>query len=190
MRMVRLLVLVAALMVSGGCRSRQTDDQVAATRIQGGDLMSLTVSSPSFAQRGEIPETYTCQGDDRAPALNWTGVPAETKSLAVIVDDPDAPGGTWTHWVLYDLPPTTAGLPEGTTAASLPPGTREGKNDWKRTGYGGPCPPSGRHRYFYKVFALDSVLPDLHEPSRQALERAMVGHVLAHAELVGTYQKH
>ena len=190
MRMAPWLAILTVLVMSGACRARQTDDKVAATRIQGGDPMSLTVSSPSFPQRGEIPDTYTCQGADRAPALNWTGIPAETKSMAVIVDDPDAPGGTWTHWVLYDLPPATNGLPEGTTAATLPPGTREGKNDWHRTGYGGPCPPSGRHRYFYKVFALDTVLPDLREPTRQALEKAMAGHVLARAELVGTYQKH
>jgi hypothetical protein len=105
------------------------------------------------------------------------------------MDDPDAPMGTWVHWVLYDLPETTAALPEAVTAKTLPPGAREGKNSWNRTGYGGPCPPSGRHRYFHKLYALDIVLSDLDRPTRDALEKAMAGHVLAQAELVGTYQR-
>ncbi len=154
--------------------------------------MSLSLTSPAFGHQQPIPETFTCQGDDRSPALAWSGVPAGTRSLALICDDPDAPDPrapkmTWVHWVLYNLPATSAGLPEAVTA--LPEGTREGKNDWKRTGYGGPCPPIGRHRYFFKLYALDAVLPDLHAPTRPQLERAMEGHVLEKAELVGTYQK-
>jgi Raf kinase inhibitor-like YbhB/YbcL family protein len=154
----------------------------------------VKITSPSFAAGGEIPATFTCQGADRSPALVFSGVPAGAKSLALVVDDPDAPDPaapkmTWVHWVLYDLPPDAAGLPEGVTPAALPAGTRQGKNDWKRTGYGGPCPPIGRHRYFHKLYALDVVLPDLQEPTKEALLKAMEGHVLATAELVGTYQK-
>jgi Raf kinase inhibitor-like YbhB/YbcL family protein len=153
---------------------------------------AMQLSSPAFAAHAEIPTRFTCEGDDHSPPLAWTDVPAGTKSFAVIVDDPDAPDPaapktTWVHWVLYNIPPDTTSLAEATRA--LPPGTLEGLNDWKRTGYRGPCPPIGRHRYFHKVYALDAVLPDLHKPTRAALEKAMHGHVLAHAEWMGTYQK-
>jgi Raf kinase inhibitor-like YbhB/YbcL family protein len=154
----------------------------------------MNLSSAAFVPNAEIPSRHTCQGGDKSPALAWEDLPAGTKSLALIVDDPDAPDPaapktTWVHWVLYDIPPQTAGLPEAVAARALPAGTREGVNDWKRTGYGGPCPPVGRHRYFFKLFALDAVLPDLKKPTKGALEKAMQGHILAHAELVGTYQK-
>jgi len=156
--------------------------------------MPLTLTSPSFGHQGEIPARHTCEGQDVSPALSWSGVPEGTKSFALIVDDPDAPDPkapkmTWVHWVLYDLPPHGSGLPEGTRSSNLPPGTREGLNDWKRTGYGGPCPPIGRHRYFHKLYALEIVLPDLRNPTKARLEEAMKGHVLAQAELMGTYQK-
>jgi Raf kinase inhibitor-like YbhB/YbcL family protein len=156
--------------------------------------MSLTLTSPAFQHQGEIPSRYTCEGDDDSPALAWTGVPAGARSLALIVDDPDAPDPrapkmTWVHWVLYNLPPAAAGLPENVAARDLPAGTREGLNDWKRTGWGGPCPPIGRHRYFFKLYALDIDLPDLRQPAKGRLEEAMQGHVLAHAELVGIYEK-
>ena len=156
--------------------------------------MALTLTSSAFAPHGEIPTLYTCEGKDTSPALAWSGIPPGTKSLALIVDDPDAPDPrapktTWVHWVLYDLPPTAAGLPEGVAAKDLPAGTREGTNDWKRTGYGGPCPPIGRHRYFFKLYALDTLLPDLKRPQKAQLLQAIEGHVLAHAELVGTYEK-
>ncbi len=156
--------------------------------------MSLTLKSPAFAHRGEIPRQYTCDGADRSPPLDWSGVPAGTKSLALIVDDPDAPDPKapkmiWVHWVLYNLPPTISGLPEAVGAEDLPKGTLEGVNDWHRTGYGGPCPPIGRHRYFHKLYALDTLLPDLHHPTKARLEQAMQGHILAQAELVGTYQR-
>ena len=153
---------------------------------------AMQLISKSFAPGAEIPTKYTCEGDDRSPPLEWSGVPAGTRSLVLIVDDPDAPDPqarkrTWVHWVLYDIPPEVTGLPEA--VSELPQGTREGKNDWERTGYGGPCPPTGRHRYFHKLYALDVVLPDLGEPSEGQLEAAMQGHVLARAELVGTYQR-
>jgi Raf kinase inhibitor-like YbhB/YbcL family protein len=154
----------------------------------------MDISSPAFSAGAEIPVAHTCEGADASPALSWSGIPAGTRSLALIVDDPDAPDPqaprmTWVHWVLYNLPPTSTGLPEAVAASQLPEGTRQGRNDWKRTGYGGPCPPIGRHRYFHKLYALDTVLADLEEPTKARLEQAMAGHVLARAELVGTYQK-
>ena len=156
--------------------------------------MSLTISSAAFSDAGKIPKKHTCEGQDVSPTLTWSDVPAQAKSLALIVDDPDAPDPaapkmTWVHWVLYDLPPSSNGLAEGVAPSALPPGTKQGKNDWKRTGYGGPCPPIGRHRYFHKLYALDTVLPDLGEPSKAELEKAMQGHVIAEARIVGTYQK-
>jgi Raf kinase inhibitor-like YbhB/YbcL family protein len=154
--------------------------------------MALTLSSTAFQAGGEIPAVYTCEGRDVSPPLAWAGLPAGTKSLALIVDDPDAPDPAapkrvWVHWVLYNLPSTATGLAEAVT--KLPTGTREGLNDWDRTGYGGPCPPIGRHRYFFKLFALDTELPDLGTPTKAALEKAMQGHVLEKVEVIGTYQK-
>lgn len=154
----------------------------------------MTISSTAFDHGGPIPSRYTCQGDDVSPSLAWNGVPAAAKSLVLIVDDPDAPDPaapqmTWVHWLLYNLPPTAAGLAEGVAQAALPIGCREGLNDWRRVGYGGPCPPIGRHRYFHKLYALDALLPDLQQPSKTRLLEAMRGHVLAEAELVGTFQK-
>jgi Raf kinase inhibitor-like YbhB/YbcL family protein len=156
--------------------------------------MAFALTSTAFIHNGPIPKLYTCQGKDISPALAWSGMPAGTKSFALIVDDPDAPDPkapkmTWVHWVLYNLPAASTGLPEAVAPAALPAGTREGRNDWKRTGYGGPCPPIGRHRYFHKLYALDVVLPDLKQPTKAELERAMQGHVLAKVELMGTYQK-
>lgn len=156
--------------------------------------MSMKLASPAFAANAAIPARHTCDGGDASPALQWSGLPAGTRSLVLIVDDPDAPDPaapqrTWVHWVLYNLPAKSTGLPEGAQTAQLPAGTREGRNDWKRTGYGGPCPPKGRHRYFHKLYALDVELPDLHQPDKAQLLKAMEGHVLAHVELVGTYQR-
>jgi Raf kinase inhibitor-like YbhB/YbcL family protein len=165
-----------------------------ATQEKGGSLMGLTITSPAFAPNGEIPAKYTCDGKDVSPPLAWAGLPAGTKSLALIVDDPDAPDPaapkmTWVHWVLYNIPAGATGLPEGIKSGELPKGTKEGLNDWKRTGYGGPCPPIGRHRYFHKLYALDVVLPDLGRATKQEVEKAMKGHILASAELVGTYKR-
>jgi hypothetical protein len=152
----------------------------------------MKISSPAFAPQGEIPSRHTCEGEDLAPPLQWSGIPAGAASLVLIVDDPDAPDPaaprmTWVHWVLYDMAPGSTGLPEG--GRPLPAGTREGLNDWKRHGWGGPCPPIGRHRYFFKLYALDQALPPLAQPTKAAVEQAMRGHVLAQAELVGTYRK-
>ena len=156
--------------------------------------MSMTIRSTAFEHDGEIPSLYTCEGKDRSPPLAWSGVPPGTRSLALVVDDPDAPDPaaprmTWVHWVLYDIPAACAGLPEAVQPSALPAGTREGTNDWGRTGYGGPCPPIGRHRYFHKLYALDTELPDLGRPRKPELETAMRGHVLAQAVLIGHYRK-
>jgi Raf kinase inhibitor-like YbhB/YbcL family protein len=154
----------------------------------------LTLRSPAFAHGGEIPELHTCEGKDVSPALEFSGVPQGAKSLALVLHDPDAPDPAaprmdYVHWVLYNLPPDCKGLPQGVAAAALPKGTLAGLNDWKRAGYGGPCPPIGRHRYFFVLFALDCRLDDLGTPTRQKLERAFEGHLLAKAELMGSYQK-
>ena len=154
----------------------------------------LKIESTAFAENGDIPSKYTCEGEDIAPPLTWTGVPDDARSLVLIVDDPDAPDPeapkmTWVHWVVYNLPADTAGLPEAAAAGDLPPGSAEGLNDWQRIGYGGPCPPVGRHRYFHKLYALDTVLPAMCRPAKRDIEAAMQGHILAQAELVGTYLK-
>lgn len=154
--------------------------------------MALTLSTSAFSANGDIPAQYTCQGEDVSPPIQWEGLPAGTQSLALIVDDPDAPDPkapeiTWVHWVLYNLPITTTELAEAISTLSA--GTLEGKNDWKRTGFGGPCPPIGRHRYFFKLFALDALLPDLGKPSKVELEKAMSGHILERVEIIGTYEK-
>jgi Raf kinase inhibitor-like YbhB/YbcL family protein len=156
--------------------------------------VALVLSSLAFADQGDIPPRFTCEGQDISPALRWSGVPPKARSLVLIVDDPDAPDPnapkmTWVHWVLYNLPSSADQLQEAVGREHLPVGTLEGLNDWKRTGYGGPCPPVGRHRYFHKLLALDIVLPDLHTPSKAQVEQAMDGHVLDRAELVGTYQR-
>lgn len=152
---------------------------------------TLGITSTAFAEGAAIPARYTCEGEDLAPPLAFSGVPAGARSLALVVDDPDAPDPAapktvWVHWVVHDLPPDTAGLAEG---GALPPGARQGLNDWKRTGYGGPCPPIGRHRYYFKLYALDAPLGELGTPTKAELLEAMRGHVLAEGQLMGTYQK-
>jgi Raf kinase inhibitor-like YbhB/YbcL family protein len=156
--------------------------------------VTLTLRSRVFDNGDTIPSKYTCVGADISPPLTWVGVPKTARSLVLIVDDPDAPDPrapkkTWVHWVLYNIPANISGLPEGMQSAKLPPGTKEGLNDWKQTGYGGPCPPIGRHRYFHKLYALDTVLEGMNTPTKTRIEAAMKGHVIAQTELVGTYQK-
>ena len=151
----------------------------------------MQLRSAAFKHLGEIPKKYACEGADISPPLSFEGVPQGAKSLALIVDDPDAPDPkapkmTWVHWVLFNIPAGTPGLAEGVT--HLPAGAREGMNDFQRTKYGGPCPPIGRHRYFHKLFALDTVL-ELSRPTKAELEKAMQSHILAKTELMGTYQK-
>ena len=155
---------------------------------------TMTLSSSSFAAGGEIPAKHTCEGRDVSPPLSWTGVPDGTKSLVLVVDDPDAPDPkapqtTWVHWIVYDIPASVTSLPEGAGKDTLPHGSRNGRNDWKRMVWSGPCPPVGRHRYFHKLYALDVVLGDLRSATKSDVEKAMIGHVLARVELVGIYQK-
>lgn len=154
--------------------------------------MTFSVSSRAFVHEGDIPAKYTCDGDDLSPPLCWSGIPDDARSLALIVDDPNAPDPAaprmiWVHWVLYNLPVFDARLAETVASGALPSGTLEGSNDWKRSGYRGPCPPVGRHRYFFRLFALDVVLSDLGCPTKAHLEQAMQGHILADAVLMGTY---
>jgi Raf kinase inhibitor-like YbhB/YbcL family protein len=183
--MVRPTWLAAALVAAAvsGCPA-----------AEGALAMSLRLTSSSFEADGEIPSRHTCEGGDASPPLAWSGAPAGTKSFALVVDDPDAPDPsapkmTWVHWVVYDLPPATTSLAEGASRGGMPAGARDGMNNWNKTGFGGPCPPIGRHRYFHKLYALDTLLPDLGSPDKAKLEAAMKGHILAQAQLVGTYQK-
>jgi len=181
LRFVRPAACAALLAAMLGCGTATAED-------------NMKLTSAAFGENQSIPKVYTCEGKNVSPPLAWNGVPAGAKTLVLIVDDPDAPDPaaprmTWVHWVLYDIPASATGLAEGVASAALPKGTREGSNGWQRTGYGGPCPPIGRHRYFHKLYALDTVLPELDKPSTTALEQAMKGHILAQTQLIGTYQK-
>jgi len=158
------------------------------------EIMALTLKSSAYDNGGVIPSRYTCEGEDVSPPLVWTGVPETARSLVLIIDDPDAPDPkapkmTWVHWVLYNIPPDVTGLPEGVAPETLPPGIMEGLNDWNRTGYGGPCPPIGRHRYFHKLYALDTVLKCMKTPTKAEVETAMKGHIISQTQYMGTYKK-
>ena len=160
---------------------------------RGNAAMTLRLTSSGFTDGQEIPARQTCQGGDASPPLQWSDPPRGTKSFAIVIDDPDAPDPsapktTWVHWVVYDIPSGVSSLEQG-AAAHMPAGSRPGLNDWHAAGYRGPCPPVGRHRYFHKIYALDTVLPDLGQPTKAALEHAMHGHVLGQALLLGTYAK-
>jgi Raf kinase inhibitor-like YbhB/YbcL family protein len=161
--------------------------------LPGSATMTMTMTSPAFKQNGQIPSKFTCEGDNISPPLAWDGVPESTKNLVLIIEDPDAPDPkapqrVWVHWVVYNIPPDARGLPENASKAGLPQGAVVGLNDFKKTEYGGPCPPVGRHRYFHKLYALDITL-DLKGATKSQIEQAIKGHVLANAELIGTYQK-
>lgn len=157
---------------------------------QGGKMMAFTLTSPAFTQNGTIPSKYTCDGQDISPPLAWHDPPTGTQSFALIADDPDAPMRTWVHWVIYNIPDDARELSEGIPQdAELPDGSRQGKNSWPKTGYGGPCPPSGTHRYFFKLYALDIVLDLESGANKKQLLRAMEGHILAETELMGKYSR-
>lgn len=149
---------------------------------------SLAVTSPAFQPGQPIPAVYTCQGEERSPALEWTAPPQGTQSLALVMEDPDAPGETWVHWIVYNLPPDTRGLAEGASQSGLPAGALRGVNSWGSENYGGPCPPSGTHRYFFTLYALDTKL-DNSSADKSALLKAVKGRVLAQGELIGTFTK-
>jgi Raf kinase inhibitor-like YbhB/YbcL family protein len=186
---VLLILFTCVWSDSSGQLRTAIPPQTAHTIFQGGRTMSFALTTTAFADGGGIPRKYTCDGADVSPALNWNDVPAGTQSFALIADDPDAPVGTWTHWIIWNIPANTAALPEAMAkVGESGDGARQGKNDFKRIGYGGPCPPPGQaHRYFFKLYALDAKLDIEAGGSRGELERAMKKHVLAQTELMGTY---
>ncbi len=157
---------------------------------RGGKAMNMEVKSTAFQEGAMIPKLYTCDGQDISPPLSWTGVPSQAKSIALVMDDPDAPRGTWVHWVLFDIPADTNSLAENVPRTpSLPNGARHGNNSWPRLGYGGPCPPGGTHRYYFKVYALDIVLTLKTGITKAQLLKAMEGHILAEGQLMGRYTR-
>jgi hypothetical protein len=182
--MIAFLILLA---VSMACRSE--DGQTQATK--GGDeKMTIAMKSAVFQEAGMIPAKYTCQGEDTSPPLSWSSIPDGTKSIALICDDTDAPVGTWVHWVIYDIPPVIKELPEGVPRdKTVFENAKQGKNDWGRLGYGGPCPPSGTHRYYFKLYALDAELTLEPGATKKQLLVAMEGHILAKGQLMGKYRK-
>ncbi len=154
------------------------------------ETMGLKLTSSAFNEGDLIPKLYTCDGKDISPPLAWTGVPGSAKSLALICDDPDAPAGVWDHWVLFDLPVSATGLPEAVQKVETPPlGGRQGRNSWGKVGYGGPCPPSGTHRYIFKLYALDMELNLKAGVGKEDVEKAMEGHILAQTQLMGKYKR-
>jgi len=173
-------VTTIVLVVGAGCQTSEPTQSP-----QGDANMSIQLTSPAFDEGEPIPQQYTCDGADVSPALNWSGVPDGTQNLTLIVDDPDAPGKTWVHWVVYDLPADLDGLQEGSFAGGV-----QGSNDFGNTSYGGPCPPgSSAHRYFFKLYALDTQL-DLDTGATKAqVEEAMQGHIIAQGQLMGTYSR-
>ncbi len=182
--MVRVLIPMVVLLFLAACQSRQAP-------VQGGGVrMDIRLTSPAFAEGERIPRKYTCDGEDVSPPLTWDNVPEGTKSFALICDDPDAPMGTWVHWVLFNLPPETRSLPEAVSPdKELPSGARQGTNDFRKIGYGGPCPPSGTHRYYFKLYALDTMLDLPAGCSKAQLLKAMEGHVLSEGQLMGRYSR-
>ena len=156
--------------------------------------MALTLTSSAYSSSGDIPARYTCEGADISPPLSWNSVPDGTRSLVLIIDDPDAPDPAapklvWVHWVLFNITPERTTLSEDASSGNLPPGAKQGLNDWQNIGYGGPCPPIGRHRYYHRLYALDTRLSFSSPPTRDEVDAAMAGHVLSEGTLMGTYEK-
>jgi Raf kinase inhibitor-like YbhB/YbcL family protein len=203
--MRNLAIALLSLMLAACSKSDQqaSADTAAVTADTAGNAsqttptpgtMAITLTSSAFAANGSIPAKYTCEGDDTSPPLQWSGAPSGTKSFALIVDDPDAPDPakpqrTYVHWVVYNIPAGVAAIPENASKSGLPAGAAQGNNDFKKQNYGGPCPPIGRHRYFFKLYALDTDLTFAASPSKADLVKAIQGHVVGSAELVGTYEK-
>jgi Raf kinase inhibitor-like YbhB/YbcL family protein len=182
--LLRILSLLAALFFITSATHAQTTPK-------GATSMAFTVKSPDFANGADIPSQFTCSGEDRSPALDWSGAPSETKSFALIVDDPDAPVGTWVHWVAFNIPGSSRALPSAVEKkAQLADGTQQGMNDFPKVGYNGPCPPPGKpHRYFFKLYALNDRLTLGSGATKSALEKAMEGHILGKAEWMGRFRR-
>jgi|WetSurMetagenome_2_1015567.scaffolds.fasta_scaffold197880_2 Raf kinase inhibitor-like YbhB/YbcL family protein len=179
--------LTTAIILASSCRTESADKPAAG---KADSKMSINLTSTAFKHEGMIPSQYTCDGLDISPQLAWSNVPEGTKSFALICDDPDAPVGDWVHWVLYNIPPATREIAEKiTNAEKLPSGALHGKTDFNRYGYGGPCPPGGTHRYFFKLYALDSTLTFKEAATKKTLLEAMKGHILGQAELMGKYKR-
>jgi Raf kinase inhibitor-like YbhB/YbcL family protein len=194
MKAFLLLTLVVVGCDRNASSTGETSAAMATNSGLGSKDMAIKVTSPAFQAGGPIPSKYTCEGQDISPPLAWSGAPAATKSLALIVDDPDAPDPAkpqrvYVHWVVYNISGTTTSLPENASKTGLPKSALQGKNDWGKPEYGGPCPPIGRHRYFLKLYALDAELTGLSSPTKADVERAMQGHVIDSGEVIGTYQK-
>jgi len=190
-RVLLFILLLAGCQSGGEASNPQKPSSSTSGETSGGSNMSFSLQSPSFSSGGAVPKKFSCEGSDTSPALQWGEPPANTQSFVLIADDPDAPAGTWTHWVAYDLPASLRQLPEGVPKqASLAQGGAQGINDFGKTGYGGPCPPSGKpHRYFFKLYALDAKLNLKPGADKRKVESAMQGHILGKAELMGTYQR-
>ncbi len=186
MKRLTLVFLVSLSLLAFSACAPQREEAVSVEEA----AMTLEVTSSAFTQGNPIPARYSCKGEDISPPLTWSDPPAGTQSFVLIMDDPDAPMGTWVHWVIYNIPASARGLPENVPSdAQLPDGSVQGKNSWGRFGYGGPCPPSGTHRYFFKLYALDTTLDLPAGADKRTLESAMRGHILAQGELMGTFSR-
>jgi Raf kinase inhibitor-like YbhB/YbcL family protein len=188
----RLFILATPAAIAIVCALPSLSSGARASSSSSGDrqqTMSLSISSPSFSNGGDIPKKFTCDGADVSPQLSWTEPPATTKTFALLVDDPDAPVGNWNHWTMWNASPSVRGLPEGVSKEPrLPDGSHQGRNDFRKTGYNGPCPPPGKpHRYYFKLFALDVMVELKPGSSKKELEAAMQGHVLAQTQWMGRY---
>jgi hypothetical protein len=185
--MRRIFFILVALAFLCPCTGTEN---CAYAKKAGGKNMTITITSSAFTNGGMIPKEHTCDGSDISPPLSWSGVPEGVQSLALICDDPDAPVGTWVHWVLFNVPPTANELPRNIPPdKTLDNGARHGINDFRKYGYGGPCPPSGTHRYYFKIYALDIELAQKHGITKAELLKAMAGHILAEGQLMGTYKR-
>jgi Raf kinase inhibitor-like YbhB/YbcL family protein len=189
-----VLSLICISLVLGGCGSSSAPTSTAPPAAPSSEIeakeIPFVLNSSAFDPDQPIPVKYTCDDEDVSPPLEWHDPPEDTASFALIVDDPDAPGGTWVHWVLYNLPAEIRNLAQGVpSGAALADGGLNGRNSWKHLGYGGPCPPGGTHRYYFRLYALDTVLELDGEPDKDQLVRAMEGHILAQTDLMGTYAR-
>src|SRR5712692_10384724 len=186
-RVAMLMILMSLVLL--GCATRQQPVVQSPAEVKE-NKMEIKLTSAAFKEGQPIPRQYTCDGVNVSPPLEWAGVPKTARTVAIICDDPDAPAGTWVHWVLYNLPAENIGLVESLpTTENLKAGGFQGQNDFGKIGYGGPCPPSGTHRYFFKIYALDSELPLKAGATKADLEKAMEGHIVSQGQLMGTYRR-